>query len=90
MTAVAIEGCDVVGVMGGYDGSSYNIYNTDEKSNIDASGNSTSKYTKNNRTSYQIVTIGYIVSNIANTDMVLLNISNLTIYISVLCLSMVE
>ena len=43
-----------------------------------------------NRTSYQTVTIGSIVPNIVDTDILLLIIANLTIYISVMWLSMVE
>ena len=61
-----------------------------EKSNTDASGNSTSNNTTNNRTSDQIVTIGSIVPKIVDTDILLLIIANLTIYISVMCVFMVE
>ena len=90
MTSVSIEGCGVVGVMGEY-AVAVIIYTTlYEKSNTDASGNSTFNYTKNNRTSYQIVTIEKIVPNIADTDILLLIIGNPTIYISALCLSMVD
>ena len=60
------------------------------KRNTDASGNSTSKYTKNNRTSYQIVTIGWIVPKIVDTDIILLISADRTINISVLCLAMIE
>ena len=61
-----------------------------KNNNTDASGNSTSTNTTNNRTFHQTVTIGAIVPNIVDTDILLLIIANLTIYISVLWLSMVE
>ena len=71
---------------------SHNTHNTVWKNNnnTDASGNSTSTNTTNNRTSHQTVTIGAIVPNIVDTDILLLIIANLTIYISVMFLSMVE
>ena len=62
----------------------------EKNNNTDASGNSTSNSTTNNRTSHQTVTIGSIVPNIVDTDILLLIIANLTIYISVMFLSMVE
>ena len=60
------------------------------KRNTDASGNSTSNNTTNNRTSDQTVTIGSILPKIVDTDIPLLIIANLTIYISVMCVFMVE
>ena len=66
------------------------LYGKKNNNNTDVSGNSTSNNTANNRTSHQTVTIGSIVPNRVDTDILLLIIANLTIYISVMCLSMVE
>ena len=66
------------------------LYGKNNNNNTDVSGNSTSNNTTNNRTSHQTVTIGSIVPNIVDTDILLLIIANLTIYIVVLCLTMVH
>ena len=56
----------------------------------DASGNSTSKYTNSNITSYQIVTRGNIILIIAYTEILLLISADHTMYIAILWLSIVE